>query len=67
MSKPRYEILTWDANRHKFTPQIGVRKGPYTLFGLRRAVRKLRRMNFDACRSDPSVLVAVRPAAKGEA
>lgn len=41
MSKPRYYVLTWDPNRGEFTPQRGVRSGPYSLFGLRRALRKL--------------------------
>lgn len=44
--KPKYEITTWDTDLQKYTPQKGVRKGPYTLFGLRKAIRKLRSMGY---------------------
>lgn len=37
----KYYIETWDSETQKFTPQSGVSEGPYTLFGLRVAVRKL--------------------------
>jgi hypothetical protein len=62
----RYRVLTWDIDLQKFTPQKGVRSGPYTLFGLRKALRKLREMGYSARRvfdpdhcgwSDPCVLV----------
>lgn len=55
--KPKYLVETWDSERERFTPQEGVRRGPYTLFGLRRALRKLRSLGYAARRSDPSVLV----------
>jgi hypothetical protein len=64
--RPRYRVLTWDIDLQKFTPQKGVRSGPYTLFGLRKALRKLREMGYSAHRtfdpdhcgdSDPCVLV----------
>ncbi len=68
MKKMRYRVTTWDGDRQRFTPQRGVRAGPYTLFGLRKALRKLRTMGYAASRlprdvrrgndcGDPSVLV----------
>jgi hypothetical protein len=67
--KPRYYVRTWDYQRQTFTPQAGVRSGPYSQFGLRRALRALRGMGYAARRlprrvasgcddcGDPSVLV----------
>jgi hypothetical protein len=40
--KPRYYVETWDTEKQTFTPQQGVRKGPYSLFGLRKALKALR-------------------------
>lgn len=57
MAKKLYAVLTWDSDADAYTPQPGVRMGPYTLFGLRRALRELRRMGYEASRDDPSVLV----------
>jgi hypothetical protein len=65
LRKARYYVKTWDADRQRFTPQQGVRCGPYTLFGLRKALRKLRalgypcdyRSNGGLSDGDPSVLV----------
>lgn len=57
MRRPRYRVTTWDSDRQEFTPQAGVRAGPYTLGGLRRALRALRRMGYGCRRNDPSVLV----------
>lgn len=64
-TKPRYEVLTWDSYKGTFTPQQGVRRGPYTLWGLKRALRKLRGMGYpcdyrscDGC-GDPSVSVGL--------
>lgn len=60
---PRYEVLTWCMDRQGFTPQQGVRRGPYSLWGLKRALRKLQNMGYPCDRqhggdcSDPSVLV----------
>lgn len=59
--KPRYYITTWDTDKEDFTPQRGVRKGPYTLFGLRQALRKLRTMGYDADRGDNSTYVWREP------
>lgn len=55
--KPRYRVLTWDVDLQKFTPQIGVRQGPYSLWGLRRAVRKLRDLGYSCHRGDSFVWV----------
>jgi hypothetical protein len=51
----RYYVETWDTNKQQWTPQAGVRKGPYTLFGLRKAIRKLREFGYQADHRDPSV------------
>jgi hypothetical protein len=65
--KPRYYIQTYDAEKGEFTPQVGVRTGPYTLFGLRKAIRKLRAMGYPCdyssqhgCHGDPSVAIEKR-------
>ena len=65
MSQSLFDVLTWDTNKQDFTPQAGVRKGPYTLWGLRRALRKLRQMGYAADRHDPSVLVRLREGTAG--
>jgi len=57
MRWPRYYVRTWDSELEKWTPQIGVRTGPYTLFGLRKAIRTLRGMGYSATRGDFSTLV----------
>lgn len=51
----RYRVFTWDLQ--KFTPQKGVRCGPYSLWGLKRALRKLQAMGYECHRHDFSVLV----------
>ncbi len=45
-SSPRYRVLTWDTDKQAWTPQQGVRCGPYSIHGLRRALRKLRRIGY---------------------
>lgn len=70
MGKPRYYVTTWDAEEQEFTPQKGLKAGPWCLFGLRRALRKLRGMGYPAARigaesrtggcGDPAVLVERR-------
>lgn len=56
--KVRYFVTTWDCNKQKFTPQQGVRTGPYSLFGLRKALKKLRDMGYEIKRAGAfSVLV----------
>ena len=55
--KPReYWVLTWDTDLQRFTPQVGVPAGPYSLFGLRTALRLLRQVGYSWF-SEPSVLV----------
>ncbi len=62
--KSRYYVETWDSDKQAFTPQKGVRRGPYSLWGLRKAIRKLRGMgypvnysNYLAVTNDPAVLI----------
>ena len=57
MARRLYEVLTWDGDRRRFTPQRGVRKGPYTLFGTRRALRRLGTMGYAGRPSEPMVKV----------
>ena len=57
LRNPRYYVWTWDTNTQQFTPQGGVRCGPWSLFGLRRALRRLREMGYSARKGDPAVLV----------
>ncbi len=52
-----YFVKTWDWERHEFTPQEGVSVGPYSLMGLRAALRKLKTLGYDAKRGDNSTLV----------
>lgn len=52
MRKPKYQVRTWDMDKQKWTPQEGVRKGPYNLFGLRKALRKLNNMGYATTKSD---------------
>ena len=64
MTKTRYYVRTWDAELQQYTPQRGVRCGPWSLWGLRKAIRKLRSMGY-GCEyssdmgywSDPAVLI----------
>ena len=56
----RYYVLTYDWDKREYTPQKGVRKGPYTKFGLRKAIRKLREMGYCADRDDNDVLIEKR-------
>lgn len=50
-------MRTWDGGAQQFTPQAGVPEGPYTLFGLRAALRAPRALGYAARGDDPSVLV----------
>ena len=56
----KYYITTWDSDRQEFTPQIGVRTGPWSKWGLRRALRALRNMGYEAGRHDHSIYVEAR-------
>lgn len=49
--KPKYTVTTWDADKQDFTPQKGVRAGPWSQWGLRRALRRLREMGYQTHRS----------------
>jgi len=51
VSEPRYYVTTWDGERQAFTPQKGVRAGPYSKFGLRKALRRLQAMGYGITRS----------------
>jgi hypothetical protein len=53
----RYYVTTWDTDKQAFTPQKGVRKGPYSLWGLRKAMRKLQDMGYPCHRGDNAVLI----------
>ena len=61
MKKRRYYVFTYDWEQAEYTPQLGVYCGPYSLFGLRRALRKLRDMGYDTGRQDSSVYVSSGP------
>lgn len=53
-----FYVYTRDWELHKWTPQIGVPVGPYTQFGLRKALRQLQNLGYDTTReSGVSVLV----------
>lgn len=56
----RYYVTTWDTDRQRFTPQQGVKCGPWSLWGLRKALRLLREMGYGGRRSDNSILVEKR-------
>jgi hypothetical protein len=53
----RYYVTTRDNDRERFMPEKGVRCGPYSLFGIRKALRRLRRIGYRADRNDGLVLV----------
>lgn len=58
LSKPRYYVYTWDTEKQDWTPQAGIRCGPYSLFGLRRPLRALWHCGYDTHRRSAfSVLV----------
>ncbi len=60
--KPRYYVTTWDTDKREFTPQKGLRVGPWSKWGLRKAIRALRDIGY-ACdysskgSGDPSVRI----------
>jgi hypothetical protein len=55
--RPRYYVTTWDTDKQDYTPQIGCRTGPYSIFGLRKALRRLRDLGYSADRDDPAIFV----------
>lgn len=56
----RYWIATYSMDLADFSPQVGVRVGPYSLFGLRKAFAKLRQLGYPCARDEPSVMVIER-------
>lgn len=46
----KYYVLTWDIDRQTWMPQKGVRKGPWSKWGLREALRRLQAMGYDTHR-----------------
>lgn len=63
--KPKYYVYTYDWDLGIYTPQQGVKAGPYTLFGLRKALRALGGMGYEIGRQANDVLVE-REYKKGE-
>lgn len=58
-----YSVTTWDTDLQKFTPQIGLPEGPFTIWQVREALRQLKDMGYQADRDDDWVLVErVEPA-----
>ncbi len=57
MTKPRYYVRTYDWNAEEYTPQAGVKVGPYSIWGLKRALQRLRSLGYQAHRQDNDVLV----------
>jgi hypothetical protein len=57
VKRRKYRVTTWDPAKEGFTPQPGVRAGPYTQFALRKALRKLRNLGYDTDRNAPSIYV----------
>lgn len=55
-----YEVLTWDSDKSDFTPQRGVRRGPYSQFGLRKALRKLRQIGYEINRASATAILVQR-------
>jgi hypothetical protein len=62
----RYFVTTWDPELQTFTPQNGVRSGPYSLWGLRRALRALQGMGYDTTRDGGSAVLVERADELGE-
>lgn len=49
--KNRYYVHTWDPDTKEFTPQNGVRVGPWSKWGLRKALRSLQDMGYETTRA----------------
>lgn len=41
MTRDRFYVSTWDSEKQTFTAQRGIRTGPYSKWGLRKALRKI--------------------------
>jgi len=60
----RYYVHTYDWEKEDYTPQKGVSQGPYTLWGLKRALQLLRaKFGYECTRQDSSILVGKWPPA----
>lgn len=57
MNTRQYFVETWDMDEQTFTPQEGIPSGPYSMFGLRRALRQLQECGYVARKPDPLVMV----------
>jgi len=61
--RPGYYVKTIEPEKDAFTPQKGVRHGPWTKWGLRKAIRQLWALGYSCEYSstlgyeDPSVLI----------
>jgi hypothetical protein len=53
----RYFVTTWDIDLQQFTPQRGCPTGPYSKWGVRKALRRLQELGYDTYRGAPSVRV----------
>lgn len=49
--KHKYFVTTYDGETKAWTPQRGVRTGPWSQFGLRRALRALRDTGYSITKS----------------
>ncbi len=49
--KHKYFVTTYDGERQAWTPQRGVRTGPWSQFGLRKALRALRDIGYSITRT----------------
>lgn len=58
-----YDVMTWDAEKKRWSPQKGVKCGPRNRWGVRRAVRQLQAMGYGFGLGDynPFVEVFERP------
>lgn len=50
--RPGYWVFTFDFDKRCWSPQIGVKAGPYKLFGLKKPIRELRSMGYGFGRAD---------------
>lgn len=41
VAKPKYRVLVWRADVRRYVPAANVRPGPYGLFAIRKALRRL--------------------------
>jgi hypothetical protein len=59
--KHYYDVTTWEPDGGGFTPQVGCRRGPWSKWGLRKALRRLQELGYETRRREAfSVLVERR-------